>query len=100
MPSRQLRERSNIDFGLALINCLTHITHMGNILAYLFGLISLVIVIPATIPFLGWGNWLALPLIVIGIIFGALSSSNGGRNFCLIVLLIAAVRLMIGGGII
>lgn len=73
---------------------------MLNVLAYLFGLISLVIVIPATIPFLGWGNWFALPLIVIGIVLGALSSHNGGRNFCLIVLLIAALRLTIGGGFI
>ncbi|BDW83089.1 hypothetical protein MACH24_25270 [Erythrobacter sp. Dej080120_24] len=73
---------------------------MGNLLAYIFGLVSLVIVIPSTIPFLGWGNWLALPLIVIGIIFGALSSSDGGRNFCLIVFLIAVVRLSIGGGLI
>jgi hypothetical protein len=73
---------------------------MLNLIAYLFGLISLVIVIPSQIPLLGWGNWLALPLIVIGIIFGALSSRTGGRNFCLIVLLIAAVRLSIGGGII
>jgi len=71
---------------------------MFNLLSFLFGLISLVIVIPSTIPFLGWGNWLALPLIVIGIILGALSSSNGGRNFCLIVFLIAAVRLSLGGG--
>ncbi len=73
---------------------------MGNLLAYLFGIISLIIVIPAQIPFLGWGNWLALPLIVIGIVFGALSSSDGGRNFCLVVLLIAAVRLTLGGGVI
>jgi hypothetical protein len=72
---------------------------MLNILAYFVGLISLLIVIPAQIPLLGWGNWLALPLIVIGIIIGALSSKNGGRNFCLVVLLIAAVRLMLGGGI-
>ena len=71
---------------------------MFNLLSFLFGLISLVIVIPSTIPFLGWGNWIALPVIVIGIILGALSSSNGGRNFCLIVFLIAAVRLAIGGG--
>lgn len=76
-----------------------HIRHMLNILAYFVGLISLLIVIPAQIPLLGWGNWLALPLIVIGIIIGALSSKNGGRNFCLVVLLIAAVRLMLGGGI-
>lgn len=72
---------------------------MLNILSFLFGIISLVVVIPATIPLLGWANWLALPLIVIGIVLGALSSSNGGRNFCLIVGLIAAVRLSLGGGI-
>jgi hypothetical protein len=29
-----------------------------------------------------------------------LSSSDGGRNFCLIVFLIAVVRLSIGGGLI
>jgi hypothetical protein len=72
---------------------------MLNILAYLVGLLSLVIVIPAQIPFLGAANWIALPVIVVGIIIGALSSKDGGRNFCLVVLLIAAVRLMLGGGI-
>ena len=72
---------------------------MFNILAYIIGLVSLVIVIPAQIPLLGWANWLALPLIALGVIIGALSSSTGGRNFCLIVMLIAGVRLAIGGGI-
>ncbi len=73
---------------------------MGNLFAYLFGIVSLIIVIPAQIPLLGWANWVALPLIVIGIAFGALSSSNGGRNFCLIVGLIAVVRLSLGGGLV
>ncbi|KPF62469.1 hypothetical protein [Porphyrobacter sp. AAP60] len=73
---------------------------MLNALAYITGLISLIIVIPAQIPLLGWANWVALPLIVIGVILGALSSKDGGRNFCLVVLLIAGVRLMLGGGII
>lgn len=72
---------------------------MLNILAILTGLVSLVIVIPAQIPLLGWANWLALPLIVIGIVIGQLSSSNGGRNFCLVVFLIAVVRLSLGGGV-
>ena len=71
---------------------------MLNVLAYLIGLISLVIVIPAQIPLLGWANWVALPVIAVGVILGALSSKDGGRNFCLVVLLIAAVRLMLGGG--
>ncbi|HSJ78123.1 MAG TPA: hypothetical protein VK913_05250 [Erythrobacter sp.] len=73
---------------------------MLNALAYLTGLVSLIIVIPAQIPLLGWANWVALPLIVIGVILGALSSKDGGRNFCLVVLLIAGVRLMLGGGVI
>ena len=73
---------------------------MLNIVSILIGLLSLVIVIPSQIPLLGWGNWLALPLIVVGVVVGALSRSNGGRNFCLIVFAIAAVRLMLGGGVI
>jgi hypothetical protein len=73
---------------------------MLNIVSILVGLLSLVIVIPSQIPLLGWGNWLALPLIVVGIGLGALSRSNGGRNFCLIVFAIAVVRLMLGGGVI
>lgn len=72
---------------------------MLNLLSILFGIVSLVIVIPAAIPFLGWANWFALPLIVIGIVLGQISSSNSGRNFNLIVLLVAAVRLTLGGGI-
>lgn len=73
---------------------------MLNLLSILFGLVSLVVVIPATIPLLGWANWFALPLIVIGVVLGQFSSNNGGRNFCLIVLLIAAIRLSLGGGLI
>ncbi|EDL48521.1 hypothetical protein [Erythrobacter sp. SD-21] len=73
---------------------------MLNLLSFLFGIISLVIVIPATIPLLGWANWIALPLIVIGVIVGQLSSSNSGRNFNLVVLLIAVIRLSLGGGVI
>ena len=73
---------------------------MLNLLSFLFGIISLVIVIPATIPLLGWANWFALPLIAIGVVLGQMSSSNAGRNFNLVVLLIAAIRLTLGGGII
>ncbi len=73
---------------------------MLNILSFILGIISLVIVIPATIPLLGWANWFALPLIVIGVVLGQMSSHNSGRNFCLVVLAIAALRLTLGGGII
>lgn len=73
---------------------------MLNIASFLVGLLSLVIVIPSQIPLLGWGNWLALPLVVTGIALGAMSRKNSGRNFCLVIFVVAAVRLMLGGGII
>lgn len=72
---------------------------MLNLLSIVTGLVALAIVIPAQIPLLGWANWIALPLIVIGLGLGQLSSSRGGRNFCLVVGLIAVVRLSLGGGI-
>jgi hypothetical protein len=73
---------------------------MLNVLSILVGLVSLAIVIPSQIPFLGWGNWFALPLIVVGIVLGALSRSKSGRNFCLVVFAVACIRLMLGGGFI
>lgn len=73
---------------------------MLNIVSILIGLVALLLAIPSAIPFLGWGNWIVLPIAVIGAGIGALSRSNHGRNFCLIVLVIAVLRLMLGGGII
>ena len=72
---------------------------MLNIVSILLGLLSLLIVIPSQIPLLGWGNWFALPLVALGAIVGQMSRSNSGRNLCLIVLLVAVVRLSLGGGI-
>ena len=73
---------------------------MLNIVSILIGLVALLLAIPWTIPFLGWGNWIVLPIAVVGIGIGALSRSNHGRNFCLVVFVIACLRLMLGGGII
>jgi len=73
---------------------------MLNILSILFGLVALLLAIPSAIPFLGWGNWVVLPIAVIGIGLGALSRSNHGRNFCLVVFVVACLRLMLGGGIV
>ncbi|GAB5349976.1 hypothetical protein [Alteriqipengyuania sp. 357] len=72
---------------------------MLNILSWLLGILGLIIVIPATIPFLGWANYFAMPFLILGIICGLLSSHRSGGNFCLIVTVIAVIRLMLGGGI-
>jgi hypothetical protein len=71
---------------------------MLNILSILFGIIAFILLIPSTVPLLGWGNWIVLPIAVIGAGLGALSRSNHGRNFCLVVIVIAVVRLWLGGG--
>lgn len=73
---------------------------MLNILSWLFGLLSIIFVFPSIIPGLGWTNWAALPFVMIGVILGAISSKNSGRNFCLVMLVVIAIRLSIGGGIV
>ncbi len=73
---------------------------MLNVISILTGIVALVLAIPSTIPLLGWGNWFVLPIALVGAGIGALSSSNGGRNFCLVVFVLACLRLMLGGGII
>jgi hypothetical protein len=73
---------------------------MLNLVSILIGLVALLLAIPSTIPLLGWGNWIVLPIALLGAGVGALSRSDKGRNFCLIVFALAVVRLMLGGGII
>ncbi|MGZ3172502.1 MAG: hypothetical protein ACXWJC_05375, partial [Croceibacterium sp.] len=60
---------------------------------------ALLLAIPSSLPFLGWANWFVLPIADVGAGIGALSRSNGGRNFCLVVFAIATIRLVLGGGI-
>lgn len=73
---------------------------MLNLVSIAVGLVALVLAIPSTIPLLGWGNWFVLPIALAGVGVGALSQSNVGRNFCLIVFVLAILRLMLGGGFI
>ena len=73
---------------------------MLNVFSILTGIVALVLAIPSTIPLLGWGNWFVLPIALVGAGLGALSRSNGGRNFCLVVFVLACLRLMLGGGLI
>lgn len=71
-----------------------------NIIAILIGIVSLPLLLIGFMPFLGWSLWLLLLLPVVGAAVGALSSSNTGRNFNLVLLVIGGLRLMLGGGII
>jgi hypothetical protein len=44
-------------------------------------------------------NWLVIPIGIVGAAIGAMSSSNTGRNLNLVLIVIFALRLSLGGGI-
>lgn len=73
---------------------------MLNLISIAIGLFALLFAIPGLIPLLGWLNWLAVIPGVIGLMIGVLSSHNTGRNLNIAVLIVAAVRLSLGWGVI
>lgn len=72
---------------------------MLNLLSILIGLATLIPALIAFIPLLGWMYWFILPVAFVGVVIGALSSHNAGRNLNLVVLLVGLARLAIGHGI-
>ena len=72
---------------------------MFNLVSLIIGFVALVCAVVAFIPLLGWANWLIIPLAIIGAGIGMISRGSAGRNLKLFVILVAIVRLSIGGGI-
>jgi hypothetical protein len=72
---------------------------MLNLASILIGIVTLIGVVIAFIPLLGWLNWFVLPIAVVGLALGAASSSNAGRNLCIVVVVVGVLRLMLGGGL-
>ena len=72
---------------------------MFNLVSLIIGFVALVCAVIAFLPFLGWANWLIIPLAVIGAAVGMISRGSAGRNLNLLVIVIGIVRLMIGGGL-
>jgi len=70
-----------------------------NVLSTIIGLMALIIALVGFIPLLGWLNWFAIPLGVVGLVVGLMSRKTSGRNINLVVLALAVVRLALGGGI-
>jgi uncharacterized membrane protein YjjP (DUF1212 family) len=70
-----------------------------NLISIVIGLVALCLALVGFLPLLGWLNWLVIPLAVVGTVFGILARGTSGRNLNILVLVVAAFRLMIGGGI-
>jgi hypothetical protein len=73
---------------------------MLNLISLLIGAIALFLGIFAFFPFLGWAYWAIVPLALIGLAFGQLSTRRAGRNLNLIVIVIGLIRLWLGAGVI
>lgn len=73
---------------------------MLNLLSLLIGFVGLLLAIPSFLPFLGWGNWLVVPIALLGLGFGVASRRTSGRNLNILVLIVAIARLSLGGGLI
>ena len=73
---------------------------MASILSSLIGFAALILMIPTLLPFLGWANWIIVPIALFGAGVGSFSSGTGARNFCLGVAALGMVRLWLGGGLI
>jgi hypothetical protein len=72
---------------------------MLNILSILVGLLVLLLTMIGFIPLLGMLNWITIPLGIVGLALGAMSSSNMGRNLNLVLIIVCAIRLFMGGGL-
>jgi len=73
---------------------------MFNVVSLIIGIIALLCAVVAFVPFLGWLNWFIIPLAVIGAGVGLVSKSRTGMSLNIFVIIVALVRLSIGGGLI
>ena len=72
---------------------------MFNLVSIIIGVVALLCALIAFIPLLGWANWLIIPLAIVGAGIGMISRGTAGRNLNLFVIVVAVVRLSLGGGI-
>jgi hypothetical protein len=79
-----------------------------GVIALVIGLFAFLFMCIGLIPFLGWFNWLNLPLAVVGLVVGAIglrgrrtqAAALGGVIFCGSALVIGVFRLIVGAGLI
>ncbi len=71
---------------------------MLNFISIVIGIVTLLFAMFFALPLLGIFNWLVLPVALLGAGIGQLSGAKSGRNLNLIVFVLAAIRLSLGGG--
>ena len=80
-----------------------------GVISVVWGIVALLWMLLALVPLLGWGNWFLIPFAAVGAIIAAVGmvfSSAGHRGRAktglvlnVLVILVAIVRLHLGGGV-
>ena len=80
-----------------------------GLISLLWGVIAMLWMLLALIPLLGWGNWFLIPFAAVGAIIAAIGiaitsrekrgRAKAGLVLNAIVIVVAVVRLHLGGGI-
>lgn len=81
-----------------------------GLISLLWGIVAMLWMLLALIPLLGWGNWFLIPFAAIGALIAAVAiavtarekrgRAKAGLALNGIVIIVAVVRLNLGGGII
>jgi len=80
-----------------------------GLISLLWGVVAMLWMLLALIPLLGWGNWFLIPFAAVGAIIAAIGiaitsrekrgRAKAGLVLNAIVIVVAVVRLHLGGGI-
>jgi hypothetical protein len=80
-----------------------------GLISLLWGVVAMLWMVLALIPLLGWGNWFLIPFAAVGAVIAAIGiaitsrekrgRAKAGLVLNAIVIVVAVVRLHLGGGI-
>jgi MFS superfamily sulfate permease-like transporter len=80
-----------------------------GLISLLWGIVAMLWMLLALVPLLGWGNWFLIPFAAVGAIIAAIGiamtsrekrgRAKAGLVLNAIVIVVAVVRLNLGGGI-
>lgn len=80
-----------------------------GVISLLWGIVAMVLMFIGLVPLLGWSNWLIIPFAGVGVVIAAIGigltsrekrgRAKAGLVLNALVMVIAAIRLSLGGGI-
>lgn len=67
-------------------------------MSLVLAVVALLLLLPALLPLLGWLNWVVLPLALLAAGLGLLSGEERAFKLGLLLMVVSALRLFLGGG--